>query len=247
MGGGPSGGHGPGGRARGGLQPPIPLFSFSLLLLQGGAGPPGPAFLLAPNQFFLLWGPASAPGATATTAAAAATIHRSHWPGKATWLLGLTCWVHSSTFPTWDSSSTWKLKGSWILTPIMTLLCSKSFHSSLPPRTTAQLLSQRSRPFLLFPADLLSLISITPHSLTLNHPLILKCSLSTCSVPRPVAGAEKTEVDSADEPQPQRINTTPTGKSSVQEASAAGNMRQDRALVAGEGFPWEEKTGQNRW
>lgn len=54
-------------------------------------------------------------------------------------------WVPSFTFLTWDSSSTWKLRGSWILTPTMTLLCWKSSHSAPLPRT-AQLLSSIQGP-----------------------------------------------------------------------------------------------------
>lgn len=44
-------------------------------------------------------------------------------------------------------------------------------------------------------------------------------------LPRPVAGAEETGVDSADKPPALRWSTRlPTGKSPVQVASAAGNM-----------------------
>lgn len=53
----------------------IPLLSSSSLLLQSGTGAPCPAFLLAPNQFFLLWWPTAAPCSTTT---AATTVHGSH-------------------------------------------------------------------------------------------------------------------------------------------------------------------------
>lgn len=91
---------GPGGRARGwaGLQGPIPLLSSSPLLLQRGAGPPGPALLLAPNQFFLLWGPTAAPRPTATT------IHGSHWAERNHSITAsrrvCACWAPSLTSPT---------------------------------------------------------------------------------------------------------------------------------------------------
>ena len=109
---------------------PVPLLSTSPFLLQRGAGPPGPALLLAPDQLFLLrGGAAAAPRPTATTAAAAAatatTIHGGHWPREATWSLGLNLsqLISSLTLPTLVSPSTWKPKGAGILTPIMILPC----------------------------------------------------------------------------------------------------------------------------
>lgn len=82
---------GPGAGPAVGCQRQVPLLPSSPLLLQGGAGSPGPALLLASNQFFLLWGPTAAPCPTATTAAATAaatTIHRSHWVKRSCWVTG---------------------------------------------------------------------------------------------------------------------------------------------------------------
>lgn len=147
-------GHGPSGcpGPRGGTGPrwePVPLLSSSPLLLQGGAGPPGPALLLATNQFFLLGGStATAPCPTATAAAATAatttTIHRSHWAERSHLVTGLGESVPgerlASLFPPWFHPPPEALR-TWILTPIMPLPCRTSFRSS-------PLLSGRSPSFL---------------------------------------------------------------------------------------------------
>lgn len=108
-----------------GSQRPVPLLPSSPLLLQGGAGSPGSALLLASNQFFLLWGPTAAPRPTATTAAATAaatTIHRSHW-AKRSYLVTVPWTVCAPCAPRLTLRSTLhqQAKGPCSLTPNMTL------------------------------------------------------------------------------------------------------------------------------
>lgn len=125
---------GPGVR-RGAQGSRLPLLPSGPLLLQRGAGPPGPALLLASNQFFLLWGPTAAPRSTATTAAATAaattTVHRSHWAERSHVVTGSWRICPRSRPASLPPGFILQMeaRGPWILTPVTALPCSRPFHS----------------------------------------------------------------------------------------------------------------------